>query len=63
MSLFLAEGIQLQSGKLVMASCRGARVGRVSSYEGGQLVAEEQLQLASQQVRCVARGRAAHSSA
>jgi hypothetical protein len=49
-SLFLAEGIQLHSGKLVMASCLDQRVGLVRSYEAGRLVAEERLQLASQQV-------------
>lgn len=50
-SLFLAEGIQLQSGKLVMASCIDDRVGLVRSFGAdGKLESEEKLQLASQQV-------------
>jgi hypothetical protein len=51
-SLFLAEGIQLQSGKLVIASCISSQVGLVRSLgTDGALECEERLQLASQQVR------------
>lgn len=50
-SLFLSEGIQLPSGKLVLPSCRRDQVGLVRSFGGsGQLEAEERLSLASQQV-------------
>lgn len=50
-SLFLAEGIQLQSGKLVTASCISSQVGLVRSFgSDGALECEERLQLASQQV-------------
>lgn len=50
-SLFLAEGIQLQSGKLVMPSCIHNRVGLVRSFAAdGSLESEEKLQLASQAV-------------
>lgn len=51
-SLFLAEGIQLQSGKLVMPSCRNDTVGMVRSFAAdGTVETEEKLQLASQTVR------------
>jgi hypothetical protein len=51
-SLFLAEGIQLQSGKLVIASCISSNVGLVRSFGAdGSLESEEKLQLANQQVR------------
>lgn len=50
-SLFLAEGIQLQSGKLVIASCINNKVGLVRSFGAdGTLESEEKLHLASQQV-------------
>lgn len=51
MSLFLTEGIQLPSGKLVMASCLNDRVGLVRTFNtDGQLEGEERLPLGSQEV-------------
>lgn len=48
-SLFLSEGIQLQSGKLAVPSCLKDQVGLVRSYGAhGQMEIEERLQLASQ---------------
>lgn len=50
-SLFLNEGIQLQSGKLVMPSCCNDQVGVVRTFGAdGKLESEEKLQVASQKV-------------
>jgi hypothetical protein len=50
-SLFLAEGIQQQSGKLIIASCINDRVGLVRSFAAdGSLECEEKLPMASQKV-------------
>lgn len=51
-SLFLAEGIQRPCGQLVLPSCVRDQVGLLRRFdEAGQLVGEERLQVASQQVR------------
>ena len=48
-SLFLAEGIQLGSGRLVIPGCLGDDVGIVRSYrDSGALAHEHKLSLASQ---------------
>eukprot|EP00879_Flechtneria_rotunda_P025244 GHRR01026815.1.p1 GENE.GHRR01026815.1~~GHRR01026815.1.p1 ORF type:complete len:270 (+),score=103.54 GHRR01026815.1:1090-1899(+) len=48
-SLFLSEGIQLSSGKLVIPSCINDQVGIVRTYDAdGKLEGEERLQAASQ---------------
>eukprot|EP00879_Flechtneria_rotunda_P032273 GHRR01035452.1.p1 GENE.GHRR01035452.1~~GHRR01035452.1.p1 ORF type:complete len:180 (+),score=54.15 GHRR01035452.1:52-540(+) len=50
-SLFLSEGIQLSSGKLVIPSCINDQVGIVRTYDAdGKLEGEERLQAASQKV-------------
>lgn len=50
-SLFLSEGIQLPSGKLVMPNCVSDQVGLVRTYGAdGKLESEEKLQLAAQKV-------------
>lgn len=55
MSLFLSEGIQLQSGKLVMPSCINDQVGVVRTFDAdGKQAGEEKLQVASQKVSFVA---------
>lgn len=51
-SLFLAEGIQLQSGKLVVPGCLSDQVGIVRTFDAaGRLESEEKLMLDSQKVR------------
>ncbi|KAF8072801.1 Oscp1 [Scenedesmus sp. PABB004] len=66
-SLFLAEGIQLHSARLVAPSCLCARVGAVRLYDAaGRLQAEQRHDVASQQARrggAASRGRRVHAAA